>query len=178
MKTRAAAPADGPPGRGDSDTSQLAERRIGRFNRLARGYSSAAVPRPPPRQARPVTAIAPPRPTARYYDEPQGPILRGRRPWKPNCWSPVARRTNSSVALRLPTVLGRGRERRPDGAAPLISRRHCELFEQDGLLMLRDLGSLNGTMVAGPAGGVGAAAAGGGIHRRAADLPGPVRVRG
>ncbi|MGD0899118.1 MAG: FHA domain-containing protein, partial [Thermoguttaceae bacterium] len=32
---------------------------------------------------------------------------------------------------------------------PLISRRHCELFEQNGLLMLRDLGSLNGTLIGG-----------------------------
>jgi predicted component of type VI protein secretion system len=53
------------------------------------------------------------------------------------------------VALRLPTVLGRGREASLTVPHPLISRRHCELFEQDGLLMLRDLGSLNGTMVGG-----------------------------
>jgi predicted component of type VI protein secretion system len=53
------------------------------------------------------------------------------------------------VALRLPTVLGRGREASLTVPHPLISRRHCELFEQDGLLMLRDLGSLNGTMVEG-----------------------------
>jgi predicted component of type VI protein secretion system len=53
------------------------------------------------------------------------------------------------VALRLPTVLGRGREASLMVPHALISRRHCELFEQDGLLMLRDLGSLNGTMVAG-----------------------------
>jgi predicted component of type VI protein secretion system len=31
----------------------------------------------------------------------------------------------------------------------MISRRHCEIFEVDGLLMIRDLESLNGTVVAG-----------------------------
>ena len=30
---------------------------------------------------------------------------------------------------------------------PLVSRQHCEVFEADGLLMVRDLGSLNGTFV-------------------------------
>ena len=30
---------------------------------------------------------------------------------------------------------------------PLVSRNHCELFESDGKLMVRDLGSLNGTFV-------------------------------
>ncbi len=53
------------------------------------------------------------------------------------------------VDLALPTVLGRSREADVTVAHPLISRRHCEMFEQDGLLMLRDLASLNGTMVGG-----------------------------
>jgi predicted component of type VI protein secretion system len=30
---------------------------------------------------------------------------------------------------------------------PLVSRQHCELFETNGRLMVRDLGSLNGTFV-------------------------------
>ncbi|MGO9115558.1 MAG: FHA domain-containing protein, partial [Thermoguttaceae bacterium] len=34
-------------------------------------------------------------------------------------------------------------------AHPLISRRHCEISENNGLLMLRDLASLNGTMIGG-----------------------------
>ena len=54
-----------------------------------------------------------------------------------------------AVVLRLPTVLGRGREAGLTVPHPLVSRRHCELFEQGGLLMLRDLGSLNGTMIHG-----------------------------
>ncbi len=53
------------------------------------------------------------------------------------------------VNLRLPTVLGRGREADLAVPHPLISRRHCELFEHEGLLILRDLGSLNGTMLEG-----------------------------
>jgi predicted component of type VI protein secretion system len=32
-------------------------------------------------------------------------------------------------------------------AHPLVSRQHCELYEADGQLMVRDLGSLNGTFV-------------------------------
>jgi predicted component of type VI protein secretion system len=54
-----------------------------------------------------------------------------------------------AVPLKLPTVIGRSKQAGLTVAHPLVSRRHCELFEQDGLLMLRDLGSLNGTTVAG-----------------------------
>ena len=53
------------------------------------------------------------------------------------------------VALKLPCVLGRSREADVIVVHPLISRRHCELSETDGLLMLRDLVSLNGTMIGG-----------------------------
>ena len=57
--------------------------------------------------------------------------------------------TKRVVELKLPTVLGRSREADVTVAHPLISRRHCEMFEEDGLLMLRDLASLNGTTVGG-----------------------------
>ena len=57
--------------------------------------------------------------------------------------------SKGSVALKLPTVIGRGREAGMTVAHPMISRRHCELFETDGLLMVRDLGSLNGTVIDG-----------------------------
>ncbi len=57
--------------------------------------------------------------------------------------------SKGSVALKLPTVIGRGREVGLTVAHPMISRRHCELFEADGLLMVRDLGSLNGTVIDG-----------------------------
>jgi predicted component of type VI protein secretion system len=49
--------------------------------------------------------------------------------------------------LHLPAVIGRSRTTDVVLGHPLVSRRHCEVFEADGLLMLRDLGSLNGTFV-------------------------------
>jgi pSer/pThr/pTyr-binding forkhead associated (FHA) protein len=57
--------------------------------------------------------------------------------------------TRRRVVLKLPCVLGRSRQADVTVAHPLISRRHCELSETDGLLMLRDLASLNGTMIGG-----------------------------
>jgi predicted component of type VI protein secretion system len=53
------------------------------------------------------------------------------------------------VTLHLPTVLGRSREADITVPHPLISRRHCEISEHNGLLMVRDLTSLNGTMIGG-----------------------------
>ncbi len=55
---------------------------------------------------------------------------------------------NKEVQLKLPTIIGRGRE----GVSltlphKLVSRKHTELFEQDGKLFVKDLGSLNGTYV-------------------------------
>jgi hypothetical protein len=54
-----------------------------------------------------------------------------------------------AIKLKLPMVIGRGRNARLTIAHPMVSRRHTELFERDGLLMVRDLGSLNGTVVGG-----------------------------
>ena len=53
------------------------------------------------------------------------------------------------VPLRLPAVLGRSRGADVTVTHPLISRRHCEIYADHGLLMVRDLTSLNGTMVGG-----------------------------
>ena len=53
----------------------------------------------------------------------------------------------SEIALQLPTLVGRGREATLTLPHPLVSRRHCELYERDGKLWVRDLGSLNGTYV-------------------------------
>lgn len=55
---------------------------------------------------------------------------------------------SKEVQLKLPTIIGRGRE----GVSltlphKLVSRKHTELFEQEGQLFVRDLGSLNGTYV-------------------------------
>jgi pSer/pThr/pTyr-binding forkhead associated (FHA) protein len=49
--------------------------------------------------------------------------------------------------LELPAVIGRSRATDVTLGHPLVSRRHCEVFESEGSLMLRDLGSLNGTFV-------------------------------
>ena len=57
----------------------------------------------------------------------------------------------SHLVLTLPATIGRSRE--ADVAVPdtTVSRRHCRLFEVDGLVRVQDLGSLNGTLVAGQA---------------------------
>ncbi len=49
--------------------------------------------------------------------------------------------------LQLPAVIGRSRSTDVRLGHPLISRQHCEVFEADGILMVRDLGSLNGTFI-------------------------------
>jgi len=51
------------------------------------------------------------------------------------------------VALHVPAVVGRSREAGLTIAHPLVSRQHCEIYEQDGRLVVRDLGSLNGTFI-------------------------------
>lgn len=49
--------------------------------------------------------------------------------------------------LTLPTIIGRSRSTDLMLGHPLVSRQHCEVFEANGMLMVRDLGSLNGTFV-------------------------------
>lgn len=49
--------------------------------------------------------------------------------------------------LSLPAIIGRGRENQITLAHQLVSRLHCEIFESDGCVWVRDLGSLNGTYV-------------------------------
>ena len=51
------------------------------------------------------------------------------------------------LVLQLPATIGRSRESTINLSHPLVSRQHCELFEADGCLMVRDLDSLNGTFV-------------------------------
>ena len=53
----------------------------------------------------------------------------------------------TEINLKLPAIIGRGREATLTLPHPLVSRKHCELYETDGTLMVRDLGSLNGTYV-------------------------------
>jgi predicted component of type VI protein secretion system len=51
------------------------------------------------------------------------------------------------IKLRLPATIGRGKGVSITLAHPLVSRKHCELSEASGHLVVRDLGSLNGTFV-------------------------------
>jgi predicted component of type VI protein secretion system len=51
------------------------------------------------------------------------------------------------IELHLPAIVGRSRTTDVTLFHPLVSRQHCEIFEADGRLMVRDLGSLNGTFV-------------------------------
>jgi pSer/pThr/pTyr-binding forkhead associated (FHA) protein len=54
----------------------------------------------------------------------------------------------AEINLRLPAVIGRGRDATLALPHPLVSRKHCEIYEDDGVLRVRDLDSLNGTYVA------------------------------
>ena len=47
----------------------------------------------------------------------------------------------------LPATIGRAREATLTLPHPLVSRKHCEIFEENGQLYVKDLGSLNGTYV-------------------------------
>lgn len=53
----------------------------------------------------------------------------------------------AEINLKLPTVIGRGKEASLTLPHPLVSRKHCEIYDSGGQLVVRDLGSLNGTYV-------------------------------
>ena len=53
------------------------------------------------------------------------------------------------VALALPSVVGRSKQADVRLTHPLISRKHCEFSDNAGKVVVRDLGSLNGTLVNG-----------------------------
>jgi predicted component of type VI protein secretion system len=53
----------------------------------------------------------------------------------------------AEYALSLPAVIGRSRSASIKVPQALVSRRHCELYEEQGHLVVRDLGSLNGTFI-------------------------------
>jgi pSer/pThr/pTyr-binding forkhead associated (FHA) protein len=53
----------------------------------------------------------------------------------------------SEVQLKLPMIIGRGRNAGLTLPHPLVSRQHCEIYEKDNRLLVNDLGSLNGTFV-------------------------------
>ena len=55
---------------------------------------------------------------------------------------------STSVSLkRLPATIGRAREATITLPHTLVSRQHCEIFEKDNQLFVKDLKSLNGTYV-------------------------------
>ena len=53
------------------------------------------------------------------------------------------------MRLRLPTVIGRGGDSKIKLPASTVSRHHCEIYEYEGQIVVRDLGSSNGTIVNG-----------------------------
>ena len=53
----------------------------------------------------------------------------------------------AEIKLNLPVVIGRGRRATLVIPHPLVSRVHCEIYEENGRLGVRDLDSLNGTYV-------------------------------
>lgn len=59
----------------------------------------------------------------------------------------AGRADKAEVPLKLPALIGRGREAQLTIAHPTVSRRHCLVYELDGVLMVQDKGSLNGTFI-------------------------------
>jgi pSer/pThr/pTyr-binding forkhead associated (FHA) protein len=57
--------------------------------------------------------------------------------------------SRGEVQLRLPAVIGRSKDANLTIGHPKVSRRHCELYEVGGRVMVRDHGSLNGTLLDG-----------------------------
>ena len=53
------------------------------------------------------------------------------------------------IKLQLPTIIGRGGDSKVKLPASTASRQHCEIYEYEGQLAIRDLGSSNGTVVNG-----------------------------
>ena len=51
------------------------------------------------------------------------------------------------LQLKLPCLIGRSKQASVKVKNSLISREHCQIYEQDGQLVIRDLGSMNGTYV-------------------------------
>jgi len=59
------------------------------------------------------------------------------------------RATKKEIKLKLPARVGRSPKADMAIMHPLVSRRHCEIFERDGELIVRDTGSANGTYIEG-----------------------------
>ena len=61
----------------------------------------------------------------------------------------VAGAKRKRIVLRLPTAIGRGSRADLKLRASDVSRTHCKIYEDNGSLLVRDLGSSNGTKVNG-----------------------------
>lgn len=57
------------------------------------------------------------------------------------------RATKREIKLHLPAMIGRSDDSDVTICHPLVSRQHCELSERDGMLVVSDSGSRNGTFV-------------------------------
>lgn len=57
------------------------------------------------------------------------------------------RANRREITLKLPLSVGRSKDQKLAILHPTVSRKHCELFERNGLLYVRDDGSANGTFV-------------------------------
>lgn len=57
------------------------------------------------------------------------------------------RATKQEIVLALPAIVGRAKESGLCVRHPTVSRKHCELREEQGLLVVEDLGSSNGIIV-------------------------------
>jgi predicted component of type VI protein secretion system len=55
----------------------------------------------------------------------------------------------SEVKLKLPAMIGRSRDADVTVSHASVSRHHCLIYELDGALVVRDNGSLNGTVIDG-----------------------------
>ena len=51
------------------------------------------------------------------------------------------------ISVELPVVIGRGTDSTLTIKHPLLSRRHCEVYNENGQVLVKDLASLNGTFV-------------------------------
>jgi pSer/pThr/pTyr-binding forkhead associated (FHA) protein len=84
------------------------------------------------------------------YDEGAGKARTNRGPFMQAKLIVVAgKASKGTFSLTLPAVVGRGQDVGLSIGHRTTSRRHAELFEKAGLLMVRDLGSLNGTFIDG-----------------------------
>ena len=52
-----------------------------------------------------------------------------------------------TISVGLPVVIGRGTDSTLTIKHPLLSRRHCEIYEEGGQVYIKDLASLNGTFI-------------------------------